>query len=132
VDRLYEVRAVVKIYEYRWAIETTFEHMKSELHLDEFMVWPWVAIERLLWVGAMAYILPGVLCLEAHEEGRHFLAEALRLLWRWAVMGKRPTVGKPVRPLSSIALFTLKDGWLPSRKPPEGYLETGDTVLHKF
>jgi len=94
VDRLWQVKAVVKIYEYRWAIETTFENMKRDLHLDEFMVREWVAIERLLWAGAMAYTLLVVLRLQAHEESRRFLEEVLRLLREQAVMGQDLTVGK--------------------------------------
>ena len=62
VDRLWQVRAVVKLYEYRWVIETTFETMKGELHLDEFMVRKWVTNERLLWAGAMAYTLLWSFC----------------------------------------------------------------------
>ena len=104
VGRRHEVRAVVKIYEYRWAIETTFENMKSELHLDEFMVRQWVAIERMLW-AAMAYILLVVLRLEAHEEGRRFLAEVLRLLRRRAVMGK-------LREAIALDYIAHSKGWL--------------------
>lgn len=111
VGRRHEVRAVVKIYEYRWAIETTFENMKSELHLDEFMVRQWVAIERMLWAGAMAYILLVVLRLEAHEEGRRFLAEVLRLLRRRAVMGKKLTVGK-LREAIALDYIAHSKGWL--------------------
>jgi len=111
VDRLHEVRAVVKIYEYRWAIETTFENMKSELHLDEFMVRQWVAIERLLWTGAMAYILLVVLRLEAHEEARRFLAEVLRLLRQRAVMGKKLTVGK-LREAIALDYIAYPKQWL--------------------
>ena len=93
VDRLHEVRAVVKIYEYRWAIDTIFERTKRELHLDEFMVRQWAAIECLLWAGAMVYILV-LLRLETHKESRRFLAEVLQLLRQRAIMGKKLTVGK--------------------------------------
>lgn len=94
VHKLKEVREVVKIYEYRWAIETTFENMKRDLHLDEFMVRDWAAIERLLWAGAMAYTLLVALYLDAREEGRRFLEEVMQLLRQRAVMGKQLTVGK--------------------------------------
>jgi hypothetical protein len=94
VHELKEVREVVKIYEYRWAIETTFENMKRDLHLDEFMVRDWIAIERLLWAGAMAYTLLVVLYLDAREEGHRFLEEVMQLLRQRAVMGKQLTVGK--------------------------------------
>lgn len=94
VHRLKEVREVVRLYEYRWAIETTFENMKRDLHLDEFMVRDWVAIERLLWAGAMAYSLLIVLYLDAREESYRLLEEVMQLLRQWAVMGKELTVGK--------------------------------------
>ncbi len=84
---------MVKIYEYRWAIETIFERTKRELHLDEFMVRQWAAIECLLWAGAMVYILV-LLRLETHKESRRFLAEVLQLLRQRAIMGKKLTVGK--------------------------------------
>jgi len=32
VDKLWQARAVVKMYEYRWPVETTFENMKRGLH----------------------------------------------------------------------------------------------------
>lgn len=94
IQGLWQVRAVVKLYEYRWAIETTFETMKSELHLDEFMVREWVAIERLLWAAAMSYTLLVLLYLQISEEGRRFLEEVSQLLRQRAVIGKQLTIGK--------------------------------------
>ena len=94
VDTLWHVRAASKLYERRWAIETTFENMKRQLHLDEFMVRNWTAIERLLWAGAMAYSLLVLLRLQTSEEGQRFLNEVLATLRHRAVLGKHLTVGK--------------------------------------
>lgn len=58
------------------------------------MVREWVAIEGLLWAGAMAYSLLVVLWIDARGKGRRFLDEVKRILRRGAVMGKRLTVGK--------------------------------------
>lgn len=89
-----QVQEVVKLYEYRWAIETTFENLKRDFHLDEFMVREWVAIERLLWAVAMAYSLLVVLYVDTRREGRRFLEAVKRVLRRRAVVGKGLTIGK--------------------------------------
>lgn len=94
VETLEEVRAVVRIYEYRWAIETMFETLKRDWHIDEFMVRQWRAIERLLWAGTMAYMVLLLLLLDVQEESSHFLEEVKQFLRRRSVMGKDLGVGK--------------------------------------
>jgi len=104
------VRAVVKLYEHRWAIETTFPNLKRELHLDEFMVRDWTAIERLLWAGAMAYTLWLLLHWQTSEQGRCFLDEALTPLRQRAVMGRQLTVGK-IREALALDYTAHPDNW---------------------
>ncbi len=94
VETLEEVRAVVRMYEYRWAIETMFEALKRDWHIDEFMVRHWRAIERLLWAGAMAYMVLLLLLLDVQEESRQFLEEVRQFWRRRAVMGKDLGAGK--------------------------------------
>jgi hypothetical protein len=52
-----QVRAIVRLYAQRWAIETGFEPMPMPMHAwgqDAFLVRRWTAIDRLLWVRAVA------------------------------------------------------------------------------
>lgn len=116
VDTLWQVRAVSKLYEQRWAIETTFQNMKRELHLDEFMVRDWTAIERLLWAGAMAYSLLVLLRLQIGEEAQRFLHEATDLLRQRAVPSKHLTVGK-IREALALDHHDCPTDW-PLAAPP--------------
>lgn len=79
VDTPADVKGVVRVYSWRWSIETGFESMKG-WGLGRFMVRTWQAIDRLLWIVAVAYALLVV----AVRDG---------LL---AVLGRRLTVGKLV------------------------------------
>ena len=56
VDTVVQVRALVRLYAQRWAIETGCETMHA-WGQDAFMVRRWTAIDRLLWVVAVAYAL---------------------------------------------------------------------------
>jgi hypothetical protein len=56
VDTIAQVRAIVRLYAQRWAIETGCE-TRHAWGQDAFMVRRWIAIERLLWVLAVAYVL---------------------------------------------------------------------------
>jgi hypothetical protein len=91
VDTLADVKGVVRVYSLRWAIETGFETMKA-WGLGRFMVRRWQAIDRLLWLVAVAYALLVV----ATRDGplAIFRDQASRLLKRLAVLGRRLTVGK--------------------------------------
>ena len=91
VRTLAEARAVAKIYSLRWAVECGFETMKA-WGLERFMVRSWVAIDRLLWVVAIAYAL-AVLALY-HPVLRGLRRQAVRLLEREGAPGRRLTPGK--------------------------------------
>jgi hypothetical protein len=91
VATLADVRGVVRVYSWRWAIETAFETMKA-WGLGRFMVRSWQAIDRLLWLVAVAYAL---LVVAARDGPLAILREqAVALLKRLAVPGRRLTVGK--------------------------------------
>jgi hypothetical protein len=91
VDTLAALKGVVRVYSWRWAIETAFETMKA-WGLGRFMVRSWLAIDRVLWLVAVAYAL---LVVAARDGPLAILREqAERLLKRLAVLGRRLTVGK--------------------------------------
>ncbi|HZS88350.1 MAG TPA: transposase [Chloroflexota bacterium] len=88
-----QARAVVRLYAQRWAIETGFATMHA-WGRDAFMVRQWTAIDRLLWVLALAYAL---LVLALTLTARSFAclrAQALAVLTRLSVVGDHLTVGK--------------------------------------
>ncbi len=91
VDTLADITGVVRVYSWRWSIETGFETMKA-WGLGRFMVRSWQAIDRLLWLVAIAYALLVV----AARDGplAIFREQAITLLKRLAVLGRRLTVGK--------------------------------------
>jgi hypothetical protein len=91
VDTLAAAKGVVSVYALRWAIETAFETMKA-WGLGRFMVRRWQAIDRLLWLVAVAYAL---LVVAARDGPLAILREqAVALLKRLAALGRRLTVGK--------------------------------------
>jgi hypothetical protein len=91
VATLGDVKGVVRVYAWRWAIETAFETMKA-WGLGRFMVRSWQAIDRLLWLVAVAYAL---LVVAVRDGPLTLLREqAAALLKRLAVLGRRLTVGK--------------------------------------
>jgi hypothetical protein len=91
VDTLADVKGVVRVYSWRWAIETGFETLKG-WGLGRFMVRKWQAIDRLLWLVAVAYAL---FVVAARDGPLALLREqAVALLKRLAVVGHRLTVGK--------------------------------------
>jgi hypothetical protein len=91
LDTLADAIGVARVYSWRWAIETGVETMKA-WGLERFMVRAWTAIERLLWVVALAYAL---LVLALREGALTLLHEqATALLARLSVRSRRLTVGK--------------------------------------
>ena len=91
VDTLADVKGVVRVYSWRWSIETGFETMKG-WGLGRFMVRKWQAVDRLLWLVAVAYAL---LVVALRAPPLTILREqATMVLKRWAVLGRRLTVGK--------------------------------------
>ena len=75
----------------RWAIETMFETLHA-WGQERFMVRSWQAIDRLLWILAIAYAL--LLLVLHHPALQRFRAEAEALLRRLSVVGQRLTIGK--------------------------------------
>ncbi len=91
IDTLADIQGVVRVYSWRWAIESGFETMKA-WGLGRFMVRAWQAIDRLLWLVAVAYAL---LVVAARDGPLAILRDqAVVLLKRLAVLGRRLTVGK--------------------------------------
>jgi Transposase DDE domain len=88
---LAECRGVAWVYSQRWAIETAFETMKG-WGLERFMVRAWRAIDRLLWIVALAYALI-VLALYDRRLTR-LCQQASALLWQLTVLGRRLSPGK--------------------------------------
>ncbi len=79
------------IYSQRWAIESAFETMKA-WGLDQFMVRQWAAIERLVWIVAVAY---AVATLALYERAMtRFREQAYGVLRRWSAVKRWLTVGK--------------------------------------
>jgi hypothetical protein len=88
---LAECRGVAWVSSQRWAIETAFETMKA-WGLERFMVRAWGAIDRLLWIVALAYAL---IVLALHDRRLTRLCQqACALLWQPTVLGRRLTPGK--------------------------------------
>lgn len=84
-------QGVVHIYAQRWAIEAGFETMKA-WGLGRFMVRQWQAIDRLLWIVAVAYALATIaLYLPKLAVLRQ---QAVQCLRQWGVGGRRLSVGK--------------------------------------
>jgi hypothetical protein len=91
VETAAQARAIVRLYAQRWAIETAFETMHA-WGQDRFMVRSWVAIDRLLWVVALAYAL---VVLALHRRPlRRFRAQAIAVLKALSVVGEQLTTGK--------------------------------------
>ena len=91
VTTLADAKGVAGVYAQRWAVESAFETMHA-WGQDRFMVRPWEAIDRLLWIVALAYALV-VLAL---EDGRlaAFRKQAVAVLKRLSALGRCLTVGK--------------------------------------
>ena len=88
---LADCQGVAWVYSQRWSIETGFETMKA-WGLERFMVRAWGAIDRLLWIVALAYAL---VVLALHDRRlAHLRAQASALLWQFTVLGRHLTPGK--------------------------------------
>jgi hypothetical protein len=91
VATLADATGVARVYSWRWSIESGFETMKG-WGLERFMVRSWTAIERLLWAVALAY---AILVLALRDGTLTLLHDqAMTLLKRLTVLGRRLTVGK--------------------------------------
>jgi Transposase DDE domain len=88
---LADCKGVAWVYAQRWSVETAFETMKA-WGLERFMVRAWRAIDRLLWIVALAYAL---LVLALHDPRLTRLCQqASALLWQLTVLGRHLTPGK--------------------------------------
>ena len=65
---------------------------------DSFMVRTWQAIDRLLWIVALAYALVVLVLQEAKMAA--FRKQAVAVLNRLSVVGRRLTVGKLAEAIS--------------------------------
>jgi hypothetical protein len=104
-----EARAIIRLYEERWVIETSFETMKGAFGLEKFMVRKWQAIERMLNVVAMAFMVLLVLKQSTQKNVQRLLAQAVRVLRRWAAF-KMLTVGK-LREAIAIDFDENREAW---------------------
>jgi hypothetical protein len=86
-----DLQGVTQIYAQRWAIESAFETMKA-WGLEAFMVRHWEAIERLLWIVALAYTL-ATLVLYPRQFAR-FRDEVRAVVRCWGALGATLTIGK--------------------------------------
>jgi len=86
-----EAKGIVRVSAQRWAIEVAFETMKG-WGLGRFMVRSWTAIDRLLWLVAVAYAL-SVLAVVAPRLAA-LCAQAAALLAEQGALGRRLTPGK--------------------------------------
>jgi hypothetical protein len=87
----FDVQGIAHVYAQRWSIESAFETMKS-WGLEAFMVRAWVAIERLLWLVALAYALATLVLYDGSSARLRRQLE--RVLQVGGVVGRRLTVGK--------------------------------------
>lgn len=86
-----DAQGIAHIYSQRWAIETGFETMKA-WGLEQFMVRQWEAIERLLWIVTLAYVLATLALYQAALT--RFREQAMALLRQWGAVKRWLTVGK--------------------------------------
>ena len=94
---LADAKGVAGVYAQRWAVESAFETMHA-WGQERFMVRSWEAIDRLLWMVALAYALV-VLAL---QDGKlvAFRKQAVAVLRRLSVLGRSLTVGKLAEAIS--------------------------------
>jgi len=91
VDNIVDARGIARVYALRWSVETGFETMKA-WGLGRFMVRKWEAIDRLLWIVAVAYAVMVV----AHRHVRlgRLREQAVALIKQASVFGRKLTIGK--------------------------------------
>lgn len=93
VESLADAKGIARVYGERWSIETAFETMHASGQ-DRFMVRFFEAIDRLLWIVALAHALVVLALHDSVVAG--FRDQAVRLLKHQAVLGRRLAVGKLV------------------------------------
>ena len=111
ISSLKGAEELLKLYELRWRIETSFQQCKRELGLSRFTVRSLEAIERLLDLVMLAYALLVVML--SSSEGRVLRAEAEGVLRRWSVRRPRGrlTVGK-LKEVLVLDCWLNRDAWM--------------------
>ncbi len=104
---LAQAKGVAWVDGQRWAVETALETLKA-WGLGAFMVRSWQAIDRLLWVVALAYAL-AVLALRDPRLDR-LRDRAVALLRQQATVGRRLTPGKLAEALG-LDFVTHQRAW---------------------
>jgi hypothetical protein len=104
-----EARAIIRLYEQRWVIETAFETMKGAFGLEKFMVRKWQATERLLNLVAIAFTVLLLLMQSAQKNVQVLLAQAVRVLKHGAAF-KRLTLGK-LREAMALDFDDNREAW---------------------
>jgi hypothetical protein len=79
-----EARAVIRVYEKRWLIETSFDTMKGAFGLEKFTVRKWQAIDRLLNLVALAFTVSTLLMNSSQKNVQRLLSQAVHVFNRWA------------------------------------------------
>lgn len=97
VQKLAEAKGVSWVYAQRWAVESAFEMMHG-WGQERFMVRSWKAIDRLLWIMALAYGL-AVLAMQ-DEKMASLRRQSTALLRQLSVVGRHLTVGKLAEAIS--------------------------------
>ncbi len=109
-ESLADAKGIARIYSQRWAIEAAFETMHG-WGQDRFMVRSFDAIDRLLWIVALAHALVELALRDGKLAG--FRVQALRLLKQQTVLGRRLTVGKLVEAIGLDFARHLR-AWAPA------------------
>jgi len=94
IDKLFQVREIVKIYEARWGIETMFEYLKRNWGLDKFMTRSKKAIDRALIFCTLAFMSLMLIWCIKNRQNQRFILSARALILQLSVLGKKLTVGK--------------------------------------
>ena len=111
VRNLLEAQDMLRLYEKRWTIEIGFQQLKGSFGLERFMVRAWTAVERLLNLVALAYL---VLLLLLHDDApaaQELRAQARQFLAQASVWKQVLTVGKLHESLS-LAFQENRHVWL--------------------
>lgn len=109
VTTIQEARAIIRLYEQRWVIETSFETLKGALGLEKFMVRQWQATDRLLNLVAIAFAVLLLLMQSTQKNVQALLAQAVRVLKHGAAF-KRLTLGK-LREAMALDFEEHREAW---------------------
>lgn len=112
IRNLNRAQRIIELYAQRWAIETAIETM-SAWGLDRFMVRSWRAIDRLLWIVALAYMLMR-LALHGGRHLRAFREQCWSIIKQRAALGRTYTLGKLAEAIGLDYIYH-PDAWAPLR-----------------